>query len=372
MTPRDCWPIGPGQGHWYGGGERLVSFFFLLNLPKLYRYPFQLQNSSSSSVSCFKSTPPPPWKLSSSPFSCFCHDFLKISSLNLTQDVCALPCPWWPNWLANNVQFCQTLKRFNKKIHLYNLNWKPPRTRPGLWGTQQRFVWLPSSPGMRPRPSGETWYARWGTLSSQRQRQQQQQRQRQDNGNQKGKDKDSNKDNGKDKDNNRDQDRVGKHESQGRFFFASWMFQADIASIHNVFSCIVDKLCNLFIHNVDFFFSCGSTQGVWQSLSMMTLLCPCPSMIPRLLRLLLCEMMKWDDDHLRRNAGVWWRWSWWWTWSLPSSILWRIPILLSQVTFYHVWQIVHFWYVSCMSRFQIQLHRSMVLGWLQWIFYMIT
>ena len=136
------------------------------------------------------------------------------------------------------------------KSIFYNLNWKSPRTQPGLWGTQQRFVWLPSSPGMRPRPSGETWYARWGTLSSQRQRQWQQQRQRQDNGNHKGKDKDSNKDNGKDKDNNRDQDRVGKHESQGRFFFASWMFQANIASIHNVFSCIVDKLCNLFIHNV--------------------------------------------------------------------------------------------------------------------------
>ena len=41
-----------------------------------------------------------------------------------------------------------------------------------------------------------------------------------DNGNDK--DKYSNKDNGKDKDNNPDQDRVGKHDSQSRFFFASW------------------------------------------------------------------------------------------------------------------------------------------------------
>ena len=32
MTPRDCWPIGPGEGHWYGGGERLASYFFLLVL----------------------------------------------------------------------------------------------------------------------------------------------------------------------------------------------------------------------------------------------------------------------------------------------------------------------------------------------------
>ena len=140
-----------------------------------------------------------------------------------------------------------------------------------------------------------------------------------------------------------------------RFFFASWMFQANIASIHNVFSCIVDKLCNLFIHNVDFFCSCGSTQGVWQSLSMMTLLCPCPSMIPRLLRLLLCEMIKWDDDHLRCNAGVWWRWSWWRTWSLPSSFLWRIPILLSQVTFYHMWWIIHLFVCELREQLQVAL-----------------
>ena len=33
-------------------------------------------------------------------------------------------------------------------------------------------------------------------------------------------------------------------------YFVQFLFQADIASIHNVFSCIVDKLCNLFIHNV--------------------------------------------------------------------------------------------------------------------------
>ena len=150
-----------------------------------------------------------------------------------------------------------------------------------------------------------------------------------------------------------------------RFFFASWMFQANIASIHNVFSCIVDKLCNLFIHNVDFFCSCGSTQGVWQSLSMMTLLCPCPSMIPRLLRLLLwwiCtvrndEMGDCDGDHhhLCRHAGVWWRWSWWRTWSLPSSILWRIPILLSQVTFYHMWWIIHLFVCELREQLQVAL-----------------
>ena len=37
MIPRDCWPIGPGEGHWYGGGERLVRFSssdFLLNFAK--------------------------------------------------------------------------------------------------------------------------------------------------------------------------------------------------------------------------------------------------------------------------------------------------------------------------------------------------
>ena len=37
MIPRDCWPIGPGEGHWYGGGERLVRFSssdFQLNFAK--------------------------------------------------------------------------------------------------------------------------------------------------------------------------------------------------------------------------------------------------------------------------------------------------------------------------------------------------
>ena len=111
-----------------------------------------------------------------------------------------------------------------------------------------------------------------------------------------------------------------------------------------------------------FFCSCGSTRGVWQSLSMMTLLCPCPSMIPRLLRLLLCEIMKWDDDHLRRHAGVWWRWSWWWTWSLPSSILWRIPILLSQVTFYHMWWIIHLFVCELREQLQVALLKGVGLA----------
>ena len=57
MIPRDCWPIGPGEGHWYGGGERLVRFsssqFCLISIKISLPYAFQLQNSSSSRVSCF-------------------------------------------------------------------------------------------------------------------------------------------------------------------------------------------------------------------------------------------------------------------------------------------------------------------------------
>lgn len=38
ITLRDCWPLGPGHGHWYGGGERLTA------------------NESSSSASSFQDT----------------------------------------------------------------------------------------------------------------------------------------------------------------------------------------------------------------------------------------------------------------------------------------------------------------------------
>ena len=78
-------------------------FESLPNLSNSYWYPFQLQNSSSSSVSCFIALPllllPIQPVFTQLPIpDTLLHFFIfsKVSPLNLTQRFCPLPCPWRP------------------------------------------------------------------------------------------------------------------------------------------------------------------------------------------------------------------------------------------------------------------------------------
>ena len=145
----------------------------MLNLSKSYCYPFQLQNSSSSSVSCFIA-PTFPFFVPLQSVLCSLHfqSMTPSSFFSYFQKylLWILPTSFVPYLVLDGLKKRQatiwpTMSNFEESWRVFwlkfNLNWELSRIRLGHWGTQQQCVWRLLSPGTRRRPSGEMWYARW-------------------------------------------------------------------------------------------------------------------------------------------------------------------------------------------------------------------